>query len=122
MGAIRITLASRGAREGTGRFNTIRIEISNLLNTTRINMNWCARNRKIVLAAASEAVELGRLRGRCDFHLRKPYGCGLFLADFSRFDSSRETFEACRRTFRLAISRRDEGISMATKLSARNQI
>jgi hypothetical protein len=45
--------------------------------------------------AASEAVELGRLRARCDSHLRKPYGCGLFLADFSRFDSSRETSEGC---------------------------
>src|ERR1700741_4626916 len=103
MSAIRITLASREVREGNRRFNTIRIDMSNRLNTTRINMNWCARNRKIVLAAASEAVELGRLRGRCDFHLRKPYGCGLFLADFSRFDSSRETFEAFGRTLGLAI-------------------
>jgi molybdopterin-binding protein len=60
---------------------------------------------------------------QCDSSAGNPYRYGWFVANFSRFDSRAEKSEACpgSHTCWNAI-RRIEGISVAAKLSARNQI
>jgi molybdopterin-binding protein len=82
-----------------------------------------AANEKSYLPRLGQSPPLSARARQCDSSGWNSYGYGSYIANFSRFDSRAEKSEAWP-GLRVLLNPNggNEGIPMATKLSARNQI